>query len=87
MYAELKKASADGEIAISTLPKPIQPSLRVFDLDGNGTLSPLELSRGAELYADSKNQVKRLTRWDPNHTPHTTNVYRLNDSVRSVLYK
>ena len=60
MFADMKRASRDGEIPVSTLPKAIQPSLRAFDLDGSGSISPLELSRGAELYRDSKNQNKKL---------------------------
>jgi len=62
-YAVLKKASAEGEVAICTLPKAIQPSMKIFDLDGSGSISNVELSRGAELYAQSKNQVKRLTKF------------------------
>ena len=56
----MKRASKDGEIPVSTLPKAIQPSLKAFDLDGSGSISPLELSRGAELYKDSKNQNNKL---------------------------
>ena len=60
MFADMKRASKDGEIPVSTLPKAIQSSLKVFDLDGSGSISPLELSRGAELYKDSKNLNKKL---------------------------
>ena len=36
--------------------------LRVFDQDGDGTVAPMELARGAELYLESKKMVKKLTR-------------------------
>ena len=61
-YATLKKANRSGEIAIKTLPKEIQPTLKVFDVDGDGTVAPMELARGAELYLESKKMVKKLTR-------------------------
>ena len=62
MFADMKKAAKEGSIALSTLPKEVQPSLKVFDVDGDGTVAPLELARAAELYKESKNSVKRLTR-------------------------
>ena len=34
----------------------------MFDVDGDGSVAPLELARAAELYKDSKDQVKRLTK-------------------------
>ena len=61
-YALLKKANRSGEIQIKTLPKEIQPTLKVFDVDGDGTVAPMELARGAELYLESKKMVKKLTR-------------------------
>jgi hypothetical protein len=60
-YAELKKAQKQGVISIKTLPKELQPSLAAFDVDGDGSVAPLELARGAELYKESKNTVKKLT--------------------------
>lgn len=60
MYCEMKKANKEGSIAIKTLPKEIQPTLRVFDVDDDGTVAPLELARAAELYKQSRNQVRRL---------------------------
>jgi len=60
MFAAMKEAAKDGSIALATLPKEIQPSLKVFDVDGDGSVAPLELARAAELYADSKNNVKKL---------------------------
>ena len=35
---------------------------QAFDLDGDGTVAPMELARGAELYVESKKTVKRLTK-------------------------
>eukprot|EP00976_Prorocentrum_cordatum_P058416 1172696-Prorocentrum_minimum.AAC.1 len=60
MYCALKKSQKDGTISIATLPKELQPTLKVFDVDDDGSVAPLELARAAELYKDSKNQVKRL---------------------------
>jgi len=60
MFAAMKEAAKDGSIALATLPKEIQPSLKVFDVDGDGSVAPLELARAAELYADSKDNVKKL---------------------------
>ena len=53
-------AAKEGSIAIKTLPKEIQSTLKVFDVDGDGTVAPLELARGAELYKESKKTTKRL---------------------------
>lgn len=36
--------------------------MEVFDVDGDGTVGTAELARAAELYKDSKNMVKRLTK-------------------------
>lgn len=60
-YSQMKKANAEGSIAIAGLPKEIQPTLKAFDVDGDGTVAPMELARGAELYIESKKTVKRLT--------------------------
>jgi len=60
MYASMKKAAKDGSISLKTLPKEIQPSLAVFDVDKDGSVAPLELARAAELYANSKKQVRQL---------------------------
>ena len=40
-YVDLKKANKEGSIAIKTLPKEIQPTLKVFDVDGDGTVAPM----------------------------------------------
>ena len=34
VYVDMKRAAADGSIAITTLPKEIQPTLKAFDVDG-----------------------------------------------------
>ncbi|XRB10125.1 DUF285 domain-containing protein [Pycnococcus provasolii] len=60
VYVDLKKANKEGSIAIKTLPKEIQATLKVFDVDGDGTVAPMELARGAELYKESKKTAKRL---------------------------
>eukprot|EP00959_Pyramimonas_sp_CCMP1952_P313458 6561046-Pyramimonas_sp.AAC.1 len=62
MYCDLKKSHKDGSIAISTLPKELQPTLKVFDVDSDGSVAPLELARAAELYKNSKNNVQRLVK-------------------------
>ena len=62
VYADMKRAAAEGSIPICTLPKEIQPSLQVFDQDDDGTVAPLELARAAELYKESKDSVKRLSK-------------------------
>ncbi|XRB18981.1 apple domain-containing protein [Pseudoscourfieldia marina] len=59
-YGALKRANKEGSISIKQLPKEIQPTLKVFDVDGDGTVAPMELARGAELYKDSKKTTKRL---------------------------
>ena len=65
-YQEMKNASNTGSIALATLPKEIRPALKVFDVEGDGTVGVAELARAAaaaaELYQDSKNLVRRLTR-------------------------
>ncbi|XRB06257.1 EF-hand domain-containing protein [Pycnococcus provasolii] len=59
-YGALKRANKEGSISIKQLPKEIQPTLKVFDVDGDGTVAPMELARGAELYKESKKTTKRL---------------------------
>ena len=59
---EAARAAEDGSIPIGQLPKELRPALKTFDTDGDGTIDPMELARGAELYAESKNMVKKLTR-------------------------
>ena len=44
MFAAQKKAAKDGEIALCTLPKDLRPTLAVFDVDGDGTISGTELA-------------------------------------------
>merc|ERR1719199_187616 len=62
MYCAMKKANKEGSIAISTLPKELQPTLKVFDVDDDGSVAPLELARAAELYKQPRNQVQRLVK-------------------------
>jgi len=62
MYAAAKKANEEGCIALKSLPQELQKTLEVFDVDGDGTVGTAELARAAELYKDSKNMVKRLTK-------------------------
>jgi len=59
-YAGFKRAAAEGTIVIKSLPKEIQPMLKVFDEDGNGVVEPMELARAAKLYKLSKMTVRRL---------------------------
>jgi Ca2+-binding EF-hand superfamily protein len=44
MLSEMKKATASGSIALSSLPKELRPTLKVFDTDGDGTVGVLELA-------------------------------------------
>ena len=44
MFAAQKRAAKDGEIALCTLPKELRPTLAVFDVDGDGTVSGTELA-------------------------------------------
>jgi hypothetical protein len=60
MYGAMKAAQKEGSIPVQVLPKEIQPMLQVFDQDGSGTISPMELARAAELYQASKRQVRNL---------------------------
>ncbi|CAL6295824.1 unnamed protein product [Bathycoccus prasinos] len=62
MYAAAKKANEEGCIALKSLPQELQKTLEVFDVDGDGTVGTTELARAAELYKDSNNMVKRLTK-------------------------
>lgn len=62
MYCAMKKANKEGAISIQTLPKELQPTLKVFDVDNDGSVAPLELARAAELYKQSRNQVQRLVK-------------------------
>ena len=43
-YAEQKKAEKEGTIALSQLPKELRPTLKVFDVDGDGTVGAVELA-------------------------------------------
>ena len=61
-FSKLKRANRTGQIFIETLPAAVQAPLRVFDQDGDGTVAPMELARGAELYMESKKMVKKLTK-------------------------
>lgn len=62
LYAAAKKANEEGCIALKSLPKELQGTLQVFDVDGDGIVGTAELARAAELYEDSKNMVKRLVK-------------------------
>ena len=59
---EAAQCAPDGSIPIQQLPPELRPALKTFDMDGDGTIDPMELARGAELYAQSKDTVKKLTR-------------------------
>jgi hypothetical protein len=61
-FAEQKKAAKDGNIALSQLPKELRPTLKVFDVDNDGTVGAVELANAAQMYKDSKNMTKRLTK-------------------------
>jgi hypothetical protein len=47
-------------INYTQLPKEVQEVLATFDEDGSGTVDTCELAVGAKLYAESKQQSKRL---------------------------
>ena len=51
MVKRSKACNLNGSIPIVLLPKELQPALRAFDLNCDGTIDPLELGRGAELYS------------------------------------
>ena len=59
-YAVLRKANDEGSVSIAALPAKVQPALKVFDADGDGTVDPKELMRAAEMYQDSKKSQKRM---------------------------
>jgi len=59
-YADMKRATATGSIAVSSFSPETQKILKVFDSSGDGMIEPSELQRAAELYADSKQMVSRL---------------------------
>lgn len=44
-YSDMKKAGAKGCIALSTLPKEMQPIMQVFDADGDGNVALIEIVR------------------------------------------
>ena len=43
-FAEQKRAEKDGTIALSQLPRELRPTLKVFDVDGDGTVGAVELA-------------------------------------------
>ena len=49
-HQALKKANASGQVTIASLPAKVQPALKTFDMDGDGTIDPKELQRAAEIY-------------------------------------
>ena len=63
-YASLKRAAAEGlgEIPLSGLPFSLQPLRASLDVDTTGTVSAAELATAMELYVQSKNRVKQLSR-------------------------
>lgn len=52
--AEQRKQSFD-DIPLESFPDEVQKIMRVFDADGDGTISVSELVRGADLYVQSEN--------------------------------
>ena len=62
-YAVLRKSNQEGSVSISTLPDKVQPALKIFDQDGDGTVDPKELMRAAELYQSSKKSQKRMRKF------------------------
>ena len=62
-YAVLRKSNQEGSVSISTLPDKVQPALKIFDQDGDGTVDPKELMRAAELYQASKKSQKRMRKF------------------------
>ena len=48
---------AGANIAIGSLPKAIQPSLRTFDVDGDGNVILSDLARATELYKKAKTNM------------------------------
>ena len=46
---EAAQCAPDGSIPIQQLPTELRPAMKTFDLDGDGTINPMELARGAEL--------------------------------------
>ena len=62
MVKRSKACNLNGSIPIVLLPKELQPALRAFDLNCDGTIDPLELGRGAELYSESQKALRRITK-------------------------
>ena len=49
-YNFLKHANDTGVVTIAALPQKVQPILRKFDSNGDGTVDPEELAHAARLY-------------------------------------
>ena len=62
-YAVLRKANDEGSVSIAALPAKVQPALKVFDADGDGTVDPKELMRAAEMYQQSKQSQNRMRKF------------------------
>ena len=43
-FAEQRRAAKDGTISLSLLPRELRPTLKVFDVDGDGTVGACELA-------------------------------------------
>ena len=54
--------SRAGGIPITEFPKQAHESLRYFDSDGDGKVSPLELARAAEAWKAQRKLTSRLTK-------------------------
>ena len=63
-YSALRQAAntGKGEIPLRACPLSLQPLLRSLDVDQNGTINPAELAHAMQLYTQSKDRVRTLTR-------------------------
>ena len=50
-------------IPLSDFPVQLHSMISVFDEDGDGIINPAELMHAAKLYADSKTENKKLSKY------------------------